>query len=259
VAGPFTSGESFDLGTGEGSVWASDYDADLVRRFDAATGKVLATIKVPAGSNPEGIADSGGAIWVADHHGGTLSRIDPNTNTVTAHVKVGVSGPSGPQEDAFGFGSVWVDVPNNVAVVRVDPQANKVQKEIDFPPAMEPCGGIAVTTGAIWVTECLDGTHLARIDPSTNKIAHIFDVGGRMWQPTADGDTIWVVEGGDPDAAPGTTAEASLLHLDGNGNVLARYGLPSGWVSGGAVIAAGSIWISDFVQPRVIHFPLGAS
>jgi streptogramin lyase len=256
VTGPFSSGESNDIGAGEGSLWASDFDNDLVRRFDPGTGKLQATIELPRGSSPEGITDSGGAIWVATHHGGTLARIDPATNTVTANVKVTYAGRSGPQETAYGFGSVWVDVPNIGSVVRVDPQTNSVQAKIAFPVAMSPCGGIAVTATAVWVTGCLDGTDIARIDPSTNKITRVFNVRGEMWQPAADGDTIWFVAGGDPDLAP---AAASLIHLDGTGHVLARYELPKGFISGGAAIAAGSIWISDFIHPRVISFPVGAS
>jgi streptogramin lyase len=256
VTGPFTSGESNDIGAGDGSMWASDYDNDLVRRFDAGTGKLQATIQLPHGSSPEGITDSGGAIWVATHHGGTLVRIDPATNVVAANVKVTYAGTSGPQGDAFGFGSVWVDVPNIGAVVRVDPQTNKIQAKITFPIAMSPCGGIAVTATAIWVTGCLDGTDIARIDPSTDTVTKVFNVRGRMWQPAANGDTVWFVEGGDPDLSP---AAASLVHLDPTGHVLARYELPKGFISGGAIVVSGSVWISDFSHARVIHFPTKAS
>src|SRR5262249_2559570 len=80
-SGPLTTPapSAGDMTTGEGSVWASDYSYDLVRRYDQATGRLLAVIQLPAGSSPEGLTDANGAIWVANHHSGTISRIDPAT------------------------------------------------------------------------------------------------------------------------------------------------------------------------------------
>lgn len=156
VSGPFSTVESQDIGTGEGSVWVSNYNEDTVRRFDAATGNQTAVVKLPAESSPEGIVDAGGAIWVATHHGGTVVRIDPATNRVAATVVVTTPGPSGPQGIAAGLGSVWVDVPKENAVFRIDPATNKIAAIIPLPDSISPCGGIAVGQTAVWVTGCLE-------------------------------------------------------------------------------------------------------
>jgi YVTN family beta-propeller protein len=241
------------MGVGEGSVWVSDYNADQVYRLDAATGKQIAVVKLPPGSSPEGITDAGGAVWVADHHGGSISRIDPQTNKVAAKVVVGPPGSSGPQGIASGLGSVWVDVPNINSVVRIDPTTNKITAFIAFPFNMAPCGGIAVGTSAVWVTGCLDGTTVARIDPATNTIASILDVSGEVIQPAAVGNTVWFVASGDPDST--TALPGYLIHLRGDDTVAASYELPVGFITGGTTVAFGSIWISDFSHPRVMRIP----
>jgi streptogramin lyase len=252
VTGPFASGGSQDIGVGEGSIWVSDYDTDQVRRLDQITGKQQAVIQLPAGSAPEGIVVTPGAVWVADHHGGTLTRIDPQTNRIVASVVVGYTGSSGPQEVAAGFGSVWVGVGNINSLVRVDPTTNKVTAFIPLPDNAEPCGGIAIGTTAVWVTGCEDVTTLTRVDPSTNTIVSNLDIGGEAIQPVADGNTVWFVSGGDPGSPP---ARADLIQLRADDTVAQRIALPTGFISGGAAVAFGSIWIADFTNPRMIRIP----
>jgi streptogramin lyase len=253
VSGPFSSIESQDIGAGEGSIWASNWAEDTVRRLDPATGKETAVVKLPAGSAPEGIVDAAGAIWVATHHGGTVVRIDPATNRVAARVLLVWPGSSGPQGIAAGLGSVWVDVPNASAVFRIDPATNKVTAVIALPYSISPCGGIAVGQTAVWVTGCFDTGAVARIDPATNKVVSILDVGGLVIQPAADGDTVWFVVGGDPDQSPSTVGY--LVQLRADDTVARRIQLGSGFISGGTAVAFGSIWVSDFSHPRVIRIP----
>ncbi len=254
VSGPFTTAESADIAFGEGSIWASSYDEGFVRRFDAATGALTAVVKLPAITSPEGIVDAGGSIWVASHHGGTIIRIDPQTNRIAATIVLTPIGPSGPQGIAAGLGSVWVDVPNVNAVFRVDATTNKISAIIPFPLAMSPCGGIAVGTTAVWVTSCLEGKTVARIDPATNKVVSILDVGGKVVQPAADGNTVWFVAGGDPDTNP--NAPADLIQLRADDTVATSVRLPDGFISGAAEAAFGSVWVSDFSHPKLIRLPV---
>jgi DNA-binding beta-propeller fold protein YncE len=251
ASGPYTRAESADIGAGEGSVWASDYDNDAVRRFDSATGKLLAKIQLPAGSAPEGIVDTGGAIWVATHHGGTLVRIDPTTNRIAATIVLTTPGSGGPQGVAAGLGSVWVGVGNASAVFRIDPATNKIAAIIPAP--MDVCGGIAVGVTAVWVTSCLDDTKVGRIDPSTNKFVSVLDVGGKVIQAAAEGDSVWFVAGGDPDIS--LKDPAYLIRLRADDTVATRIRLPNGFISGGAAVAFGSVWAMDFAHPTVIRVP----
>jgi len=251
VSGPFTQAEAQDVGAGDGSVWASDYDGATVRRFDAVTGKQLAAVRLPLGATPEGIAVAGGAAWVASHHGGALIRIDAQTNQVAATVVLVPPGRNGPQGVAAGLGSVWVGVASANAVFRIDPAANAIAAIIPLPTSIGPCGGIAVGAGAVWVTSCLDGTKIARIDPATNTVASVLEVGGEVIQPAADGNSVWFVASADPDA--NANAPAYLLRLRSDDTVATRIRLPDGSITGGVAVAFDSVWLSEFRTPHVIR------
>jgi YVTN family beta-propeller protein len=254
VSAPLTTPDrSAYMNTGEGSVWASDFGYDLVRRYDAATGQLLAVIQLPAGSAPTGITDANGAIWVANHHGGTVSRIDPATNKVVANIKVATPGASGgPQGIAAGLGSVWVGVSNANSVVRIDPATNAIQAVIPMPGNVAlPCGGIAIGQTAVWITSCDDLPLIARIDATHNQVTSILNV-GFVLDPVADGDTVWFVTGGVPGQPPHS---ASLIHLGADDSVNARYALATGFTSGGTALAFGSLWLSDSSKPLVLRIP----
>ncbi len=80
--------------SGEGSVWETDFDRDVVLRIDPVADKVVASI--PVGSAPNGVAVTAGAVWVADHHDGAITRVDPATNRVVATIPAGPTGAGGP-------------------------------------------------------------------------------------------------------------------------------------------------------------------
>jgi hypothetical protein len=253
VAGPFDTGASQDIGAGDGAVWASDYDGNIVRRYDPATGKLVATIHLPVNANPEGIAITPGAVWVAEHHSGLVARIDPRTNRVVARVHVGLPGSSGPQGIASGLGDVWVAIPNTGEVVRIDPATNKVIAKIVIPSKMAPCGGIGVARTAVWVTGCSVGNYLARIDPATNAVSSVLDIGGFTFGITGVGDNAWFVASGNPDYS--RNRSAYLIELRPNDTVARRIALGPDFISGGTLAALGSIWVSDWIHPLVIRIP----
>jgi streptogramin lyase len=253
VSGPFARGTEQDIGVGAGSVWVSDYNAMAAIRLDPKTGKRLASVQLNRFAAPEGVVAAGGAIWVAAHHGGNVIRIDPRTNRIAATIQIQVPKSGGPQEVAAGFGSVWVAVPNEQAVFRIDPRTNKVVGIVVLPRSIEPCGGIAVGKRDLWVTGCSEGTKIAHIDPHRNFVKSILEVGGEVFQPAVDGNTIWFVAGGDPDYGP--KMPAYLIQLRADDTVATRIQLPTGFISGGTAVAAGSIWVADFSHPRVIRIP----
>jgi type IV secretory pathway TrbD component len=253
VTGPFALGRLQDVGAGFGSVWVSYFYADLVRRLDAKTGATQALIHLPANSGPEGVAIADGTVWVANHYAGTVVRIDPKTNKPVKKIRVTYTGRSGPQGIAAGLGSVWVGVPNRQSVVRIDPRTNRIAAVIPVPRSANPCGGIAVTAAAVWVTSCSELRTVARIDPRTNKVASILDVGGYVWQPAAQGNMVWLVASGSPHNSP--TGAAYLLRLRANDKVGTRIKLDKRFFTGGATVAFGSIWIADWNHPRVLRIP----
>jgi DNA-binding beta-propeller fold protein YncE len=194
-----------------------------------------------------------GAVWVAEHHSGLVARIDPQTNRVVARVHVGLPGSSGPQGIASGLGDVWVGIPNTGEVVRIDPATNKVIARIAVPSTMSPCGGIGVARNAVWVTGCSDGHYVARIDPSTNAVSSILDVGGFAWGITGVGENAWFVVSGNADYS--RDQGAYLIELRPNDTVARRIALGPGFISGGTLAALGSIWVGDWINPLVIRIP----
>jgi virginiamycin B lyase len=253
MAGPFTQTASQDIAAGKSSVWASDFGGGTLSRFDAGTGKTVATISMPGG--PEGIAVTPTAVWVAEHHGGDVARVDPITNKVIKRVQAGPPGAEGPQGIAFGLGSIWTGVGSIDQIDRIDPTTNKVVARIAFSYStpFTPCGGIAVGRTAVWASSCLEDSTIARIDPATNTVASIITLPGKVNGMTAVGNDVWFVEGGDPDISPHATG--SLIELGPDDTVKHRYALGRGFISSSVVNAFGSLWVSNWIKPVVLRIP----
>jgi hypothetical protein len=255
VSGPFTHAESQDVGAGPTSVWASDFDGLVLRRFDPGTGKLVASIGLVG--SPEGIVVTPGAVWVAEHHGGDIARIDPVTNRIVAHIGLGPRDQTdGPQGIAYGLGSVWAGDGLTDEIVRIDPSTNKVSARIALPPTSRftPCGGVAVGRTAVWMSSCQADNSIAQIDPATNTVASMLTLPGKVVGMTAIGDNAWFVIGGDPETS--RNAAGSLVELSPDDRVIKRIALGRGFLSGGIVDAFGSLWISNWLKPVVLRLPL---
>jgi len=251
VAGPFTSGVWQDVGVGAGSLWVTDFDRDLVRRLDPATGRLRALVRLPAGSGPAGVAEAARAIWVAAERGGTLIRIDPATNRVAGTMVLTRPGTGGPRTVAAGLGSLWVAAPGAAALFRIDPARGRIRAIIRFPTSMSPCGAIAVSIRAVWVGGCFEGSRVGRIDPVSNELASVLEVAGETAQLRVAGDSVWFVASANPDVDP----LSYLVRLRRDDRVATRYQLPPAFVAGGVAVAFGSIWLADLSHPRVLRVP----
>jgi YVTN family beta-propeller protein len=187
----------FGVAVGFGSIWVPTNVATdsvyYVRRIDPATGNVIASIAV--GTQPMFVAAAFGSIWVTNHNSAniaqssTVSRIDPATNTVVATIS-GVSRPIG---IAASSNHVWVA--NNLGefaktVSKIDPSDNSLSRiTLDTGP-VEPYG-VAMGFGSIWVTGHITGS-LYRIDPSTDAVTKITNVGNGSRGIAAGSDSMWV-------------------------------------------------------------------
>src|SRR5207249_1484878 len=114
VTATITLGKTTDLyngvASGAGTLWATNWDAQVLYRVDPKAGKVTASI--PVGLT-KGVFTTPGAVWIANTRTATVMRLDSATNKIVATTTVGPTGASGPNWLAIGFGSIWVDVPNN--------------------------------------------------------------------------------------------------------------------------------------------------
>jgi YVTN family beta-propeller protein len=226
-------------------LWLNDFNTSVLYRVDPVSLKIVTRIAV--GPNPNGIAvdPENHAVWVANHRGGTVARIDPATNRVVAKVAVGNPGRSGPQQVGLGLGSVWVGVPNSASVYRIDPLTNKVTATIAFPPNASPCGGFAFSEQAVWTPGCHDATSMVRIDPVTNTVVATIQLGGY------GSDAVLV------DGAPWLVVE-SLIDGPATNKVDGVLSLGDDFKGGGLLIAAGSVWSTDWPGNQVLRLPLSA-
>jgi DNA-binding beta-propeller fold protein YncE/tRNA A-37 threonylcarbamoyl transferase component Bud32 len=111
-------------------------------RIDPATGRLVATIRLPFA--PTDVAVGDGAVWVTSELDDMLERIDPSTNRVTATIRVG----RGAGAVAVGAGAVWVADEVDRAISRVDPRATRITATIklDLTPV-----DVDVANGVLWV------------------------------------------------------------------------------------------------------------
>lgn len=100
--------------------------------------------------------------------------------------------PGEPDWLAEGFGSVWVSRTDPEGegnfLDRIDPSSNEVVASI--PVGRNPCHGLAVGFGAVWVPSCID-QRIDRVDPEKNRVVGSFDVPLHR----VDGDQIVAAHG----------------------------------------------------------------
>jgi streptogramin lyase len=230
-------------------VWTTQWDPGIVYRVDPTSGAV-AEIETDV---VKGVLTTAGAVWVAHTHDGAVSRIDPATNQIAATIAVGPSGTSGPNWLASGLGSIWVGVPNASVVVRIDQATDEVEARIAIPSRATPCGGFAVGDDAVWIPSCDGSDWLTRIDPATNAVVALIDMGGRGFLPMIISGAPWIsVDRGDDPAA--------ILRIDPATNQFDRVLSPDLTFRGGGdmAVAAGSLWIVDVVNDQVLRLPMSA-
>ena len=147
------------------TAWVAD-TSHSVARVNLTTGKVVATIEVPA--TPKEMAIFDGSVWVACDDGGSVARIDIDTNKVVATIPAG----SRPVNLAAGEGAVWV-WNHQRQLLRIDPATNKVVATIDG--VAETLGvGVAVGGGFVWVA--MPGG-IGKVDPATNTVIDVIPIG----------------------------------------------------------------------------------
>ena len=182
--------------TGAGSVWLvtsaknGDGDGELTR-IDAATNKVIATIKIPAGSFNPLFAE--GSVWVTSNARNVLVRVDPATNKVVSSTAVGPM----PRFLAFGAGSIWVLNQGDGTVSRVSAKTGKLEATIAA--GIPGHGGeISFGAGSAWATEM--EFPLTRIDAKTNKVVaqwhgkggdSVRFAFGTVWLTDLKGGKVW--------------------------------------------------------------------
>ncbi len=131
-----------------GTVWVTHADGSDVTGVDAASGKILAT--VATGPHPRFLTVGAGAVWTLNQGDGTLSRVDPQSRR---SVTISLRTPGHGGDIAFGNGRVWTSMPK-VPLSLVDAGPNHLACQWLGP------GGDAVNIGhgSLWLTDYHAGT-----------------------------------------------------------------------------------------------------
>ncbi len=89
--------------------------------------------------------------------------------------------------------AVWVASTGPNAVHRIDPKTNQLQTSILLPG--EPCAGLAVGFGSIWIPLCTAKPSLARVDLISNEVTAISAVGPAAAEGgvTTSPDSVWLI------------------------------------------------------------------
>jgi virginiamycin B lyase len=182
------------IAAGAGSIWMLTDSLGTLARLDPDTNKIVAEIRVPAGSFTAAFGEE--AVWVTSTANDSVSRVDPQTNLVVETIKVGKS----PRFLAVGEGGVWVLNQGNGSVSRVDPKTNKVVATIEV-GVPGPGGDIAAGEGSVWVTSF--DFPITRIDPESNRVVQQFAGDGgdairvglrSVWLSNLKAHNVWRID-----------------------------------------------------------------
>src|SRR5258708_9135476 len=76
---------------------------------------------------------------------------------------------------AIAPNAVWVGSTGPDAVHRIDPRTNKLVATVEL--AGEPCAGLAVGFGSVWIPLCSKPATLAKVDGTRNVVSDLFQTG----------------------------------------------------------------------------------
>jgi YVTN family beta-propeller protein len=164
------------VSTGPEGLWA--VCCDWLVRVDPVTGEEL--LRVPMGGQ---IALADGATWLLNDEG--LHGIDATSGEIGDPLVLdGESACAEPKDLAIAFDSAWLACREG-AVVRVQ-LADGTTRTI---PTAAGAHTFAVTDSGVWVTN-YRANSVSRIDPATNAVTTIEDVGHGVGITTGDG-YVW--------------------------------------------------------------------
>jgi virginiamycin B lyase len=128
---------------------------------------------------------------------------------------------------------VWVGSTGPFAVHRIDPKTNRRVATVHL--RGNPCAGLALGFGSLWIPLCGHSPTLAKVDLRTNKLLAIFRVGpaDKEGGVTTSPDSVWLV----------IDKTGSLARIDPDtGSIRATIHLPPG--SYNPLYSDGKVWVT---------------
>ena len=129
--------------------------------------------------------------------------------------------------------AVWVGSTGPFAVHRIDPNTNQRVATVEL--SGEPCAGLAIGFGSLWVPLCGDTPSLARVDLKSNEVIGNLNIGPAAAEGgvTTSPDSVWLV----------TDKSGSLVRIDpGTGTIRQTIRVPAG--SYNPFYYDGRIWVT---------------
>jgi len=133
--------ESLDVAADAGTAFDGKHlfqiVADSIQKIDPKTGRVLATIPAPGGSN-SGLAWAEGSLWVGQYRDRKIVQVDPQTGTVLRTI----------ESNRFVTGVTWVDGElwhgtwegEESEIRHIDPKSGKVLETLEMPKGVVVSG-----------------------------------------------------------------------------------------------------------------------
>lgn len=129
--------------------------------------------------------------------------------------------------------AVWAASTGPFAVNRIDPKSNAQVASVRLPG--EPCAGLALGAGNLWVPLCTEKPSLAKVDLGTNQVTSIFPVG----PPAAEGGiafgagSVWLI----------VDKLGTLVRINAaDGAILDTFHVPAG--SYNPTFLRGTVWVT---------------
>ncbi|HZT02259.1 MAG TPA: hypothetical protein VFA39_08370 [Steroidobacteraceae bacterium] len=144
--------------------------------------------------------------------------------------------------------AVWVGSSGPDAVSEIDPHTDRLVATIPLPG--NPCAGLAVGHGGVWVPLCAKPNVLARVDLNTRKVMLVAGVGpaDREGGITTSPDSVWLI----------IDRKGTLARIDpSSGRLRQDIHVPGG--SYNPLYSAGRIWVTraDGAEVTVVHAATG--
>jgi streptogramin lyase len=187
------------VAVGDEGVWVALASQRAVGLLDKASGEMLRLIELDA--MPYSLIEVGGNLWITDFENSEVVRLDIETGDVIARMPVEL-----PTGIAHGEGAVWATV------------------HVGRREEMEPIA--------------TNGGRLARIDPQTNTVTALIDVGPRPYTVAVGFGSVWTSDatgGSVTRVDPATNQAVATIDVGEDG----VYDVE---------IAAGSVWAVGSVQ-----------
>jgi virginiamycin B lyase len=94
---------------------------------------------------------------------------------------------------AIATDAIWVGSTGPFAVHRIDPATNQRVASVALPG--EPCAGLAIGYGSLWVPLCTKRPSLAKVDLAANRLTAVFAVGPALAEGgvATGADSVWLM------------------------------------------------------------------